>query len=170
MTELVGVGQTRDFEFVATAGDWSFHCHKSHHTMNAMGHGVPTMIGVDQQAVAKKITQLVPDYMVMGQGGMADMAEMEMPLPDNTLPMMTGQGPFGSVEMGGMFTMVKVRNGLSRGDYKDPGWYRHPAGTQAQEWVGDMPQVQRKEPVERATSGTDDVTVNIRKGNGHGVH
>jgi FtsP/CotA-like multicopper oxidase with cupredoxin domain len=171
VTTDIAVGQMRAIEFDATdEGDWALHCHKSHHTMNAMGHGVPTMIGVDQQAVAKKITQLVPDYMVMGEGGMADMAEMEMPLPDNTLPMMTGQGPFGSVEMGGMFTMVKVRNGLSRGDYKDPGWYRHPAGTQAQEWVGDMPQVQRKEPVERATSGTDDVTVNIRKGNGHGVH
>jgi FtsP/CotA-like multicopper oxidase with cupredoxin domain len=171
VTTDIAVGQMRAIEFDATdEGDWALHCHKSHHTMNAMGHGIPTMIGVDQQAVAKKITQLVPDYMVMGEGGIADMAEMEMPLPDNTLPMMTGQGPFGSVEMGGMFTMVKVRNGLSRGDYKDPGWYRHPAGTQAQEWVGDMPQVQRKEPVERATSGTDDVTVNIRKGNGHGVH
>jgi hypothetical protein len=38
--------------------------------------------------------------MVMGERGMADMAEMEMPLPDNTIPMMTGQGPYGSVEMG----------------------------------------------------------------------
>ena len=31
--------------------------------------------------------------MVMGERGMADMGEMEMPLPDNTLPMMTGTGP-----------------------------------------------------------------------------
>ena len=37
--------------------------------------------------------KLVPDYMVMGERGMADMGEMEMPLPDNTLPMMSGQGP-----------------------------------------------------------------------------
>ena len=64
---------------------------------------------------------------------MADMVEMEMPLPDNTLPMMTGQGPFGSIAMGGMFTTVKVRKGLARNDYKDPGWYVHPAGTQAHE-------------------------------------
>ena len=42
--------------------------------------------------------------MVMGERGMADMGEMEMPLPDNTLPMMTGTGPFGPIEMGGMFT------------------------------------------------------------------
>jgi manganese oxidase len=171
VTTDIAVGQMRAIEFDATdEGDWALHCHKSHHTMNAMGHGVPTMIGVDQQAVAKKITQLVPDYMVMGERGMADMGEMEMPLPDNTLPMMTGQGPFGSVEMGGMFTTVKVRNGLPRGDYKDPGWYRHPAGNQAQEWAGDTPQVQRKEPVEHATSSTNDVTVNIRKGNPHGAH
>ena len=45
----------------------------------------------------------------MGERGMADMGEMEMALPDNTLPMMTGQGPYGAMEMGGMFTMVKVR-------------------------------------------------------------
>jgi hypothetical protein len=47
------------------------------------------------RGVARKIMNLVPDYMVMGERGMADMGEMEMPLPDNTLPMMTGQGPFG---------------------------------------------------------------------------
>ena len=40
-TEIVGVGQTRDIEFVATPGDWAFHCHMSHHTMNAMGHDIP---------------------------------------------------------------------------------------------------------------------------------
>ena len=51
--------------------------------------------------------------MVMGERGMADMGEMEMPLPDNTLPMMTGHGPFGPIEMGGMFTVVKVREGLA---------------------------------------------------------
>ena len=125
----VAVGQMRAFEFVADdPGDWAFHCHKSHHTMNAMGHNVPTMIGVDHRGVARKIMKLVPDYMVMGERGMADMGEMEMPLPDNTLPMMTGQGPFGPIEMGGMFTVVKVREGLARGDYKDPGWYKHPAG------------------------------------------
>jgi hypothetical protein len=125
----------RAIEFDATApGDWALHCHKAHHTMNAMGHGVPTMIGVDQRGLAEKIAKLVPDYMAMGQAGMAEMGAMEMPIPDNTLPMMTGQGPFGPIEMGGMFTVVKVRKGLARDDYADPGWYRHPAGTQAYEW------------------------------------
>ena len=134
------IGALRAIEFVADApGDWAFHCHKSHHVMNAMGHGVPTMIGVDQRGIAEKINKLLPDYMVMGERGMAEMGDMEMPLPDNTLPMMTGQGPFGPLEMGGMFTVVKIREGLARGDYKDPGWYRHPKGSIAYEWKGDLP-------------------------------
>ena len=140
VTTDVAVGQMRAIEFIADEpGDWAFHCHKSHHTMNAMGHDVPTMIGVDQSEVVGKINKLIPDYMVMGDKGMADMGEMEMPLPENTLPMMTGTGPFGAVGMGGMFTTMKVRKGLARGDYKDPGWYKHPAGTVAQEVVGMAP-------------------------------
>ena len=161
----------RAIEFDATdEGDWAFHCHKSHHTMNAMGHDVPTMIGVDHREAAAKIANLVPDYMVMGERGMADMGEMEMPLPDNTLPMMTGQGPFGAIEMGGMFTTVKVRKGLARNDYKDPGWYAHPAGTQAHEWGGETPATQRMGSVEPAQSTTNEVTFNIKKGNSHASH
>jgi FtsP/CotA-like multicopper oxidase with cupredoxin domain len=135
------IGALRAIEFVAdTPGDWAFHCHKSHHVMNAMGHGVPTMIGVDQRGVAEKINKLLPEYMVMGESGMAEMGAMEMPLPDNTLPMMGGQGPFGPMEMGGMFTVVKIREGLARGDYNDPGWYRHPKGGVAYEWKGALPE------------------------------
>ena len=132
VTADVAVGQMRAIEFDATdLGDWAFHCHKSHHTMNAMGHSLPTMIGVDHRKVANKIVKLIPDYMVMGERGMADMGEMEMPIPDNTLPMMTGTGQFGSLEMGGMFTTVKVRKDQKPGDYKDPGWYKHPPRTVA---------------------------------------
>ncbi|MFN4277789.1 MAG: multicopper oxidase family protein [Ferrovibrio sp.] len=133
----VPVGAMRAFEFDAVnPGDWAFHCHKAHHTMNAMGHDVPTMIGVDHKHVARRLVNLIPDYMVMGERGMADMGEMEMPLPDNTLPMMTGRGPFGPIEMGGMFTVVKVREGLARNDYRDPGWYKNPPGTVAYKWKG----------------------------------
>ncbi|MEY8876867.1 MAG: multicopper oxidase family protein [Leptothrix sp. (in: b-proteobacteria)] len=139
VTTDIAVGQMRQLEFVADEpGDWAFHCHKSHHTMNAMGHEVPTMIGVDHRGIAVAITQLVPDYMVMGERGMADMAQMQMPLPDNTVPMMTGSGPFGSVEMGGMFSVLKVRADQKPGDYSDPGWYAHPPGTQAFEWTGSL--------------------------------
>ena len=56
----------------------------------------------------------------MGERGMKDMTEMEMPLPDNTAAMMTGKGPFGSVGMGGMFSMVKVRKDQKPGDYSIP--------------------------------------------------
>ena len=140
VTTDIAVGQMRQIEFLADEeGDWAFHCHKSHHTMNAMGHNVPTMIGVDHRGVAKQITNLIPDYMVMGERGMHDMTEMEMPLPDNTAPMMTGTGPFGAVGMGGMFSVLKVRKDQKAGDYTDPGWYKQPAGTVAFEWTGALP-------------------------------
>ncbi|HVC11484.1 MAG TPA: copper oxidase [Burkholderiales bacterium] len=145
VTVDIAVGQMRAFEFDARyPGDWAFHCHKSHHTMNAMGHAVPTMIGVDQRKVVHKIAGLVPDYMAMGERGMADMGAMEMPLPDNTLPMMTGAGPFGPLEMGGMFSVLKVREGLARDDYRDPGWYKHPPGSVAYEWKGNLPKAERR--------------------------
>jgi FtsP/CotA-like multicopper oxidase with cupredoxin domain len=127
-TVNVPVGATRDIEFVADApGDWAFHCHKSHHTMNAMGHEVPNMIGVKQGKVEDKVRKILPGYMPMGETGMGGM--MEMGRPKNTLPMMTGQGPFGPIEMGGMFTVLKVREGIT--SYEDPGWYKNPPGTVA---------------------------------------
>ncbi len=130
----VPVGAMRAFEFVADVpGDWAIHCHKSHHTMNAMGHNLRTFIGVQQRDLSKAIAKLAPDYHEMGSRGMAEMGEMEMAMPDNTLPMMTGFGPFGPMEMGGMFSVVKVREGLSRDDYRDPGWYEHPQGSVAYE-------------------------------------
>jgi manganese oxidase len=112
---------------------------------------------------------------VMGERGMADMAEMQMPLPDNTVPMMTGDGPFGSVEMGGMFTMLKVRKEQAAGDYRDPGWFKHPAGTVAHEWKGELANPSRshdgggqsmplKQPLEAP------VEVQVRKPGGHAGH
>ena len=171
VTTDVAVGQMRAVEFIANEpGDWAFHCHKSHHTMNAMGHDVPTLLGVKQNDLMKKIGNLVPDYMPMGETGMSemtDMAEMmDMPLPDNTLPMMAGKDQFGAVEMGGMFTTVKVRDGLARNDYKDPGFYKHPKGTVAQEVSNDLPPVSRTAP----SDTTGGVEVTVRKPNGHTGH
>ena len=134
----VAVGQLRALEFDALAGDWALHCHKSHHTMNAMGHDVPTMVGVDQTSVAERFARLVPDYMAMGSNGMDAMSKMRMRIPDNTLPMMTGTGPFGPLGMGGMFTVVKARDDTAAGDYRDPGWYAHPPGTVAHVFDGEM--------------------------------
>jgi FtsP/CotA-like multicopper oxidase with cupredoxin domain len=128
-TVNVPVGSTRTVEMVANVeGDWAFHCHKSHHTMNAMSHDVPNMLGVKQPpALEEKVRALLPGYMAMGETGMGNM--MEMGRPKNTLPMMTGEGPFGPIEMGGMFTVLKVRSGITT--YADPGWYKNPEGTVA---------------------------------------
>ena len=133
-TEIVAVGQTRDIEFVAVPGDWAFHCHMAHHTMGPMGHDVPNTLGVDQSGVERQIRSTLPGYMAMGQAGMAEHGEhISMGMlegPANTLPMMTGKGPYGPLEMGGMFTVVKVRDNLAPGD-SDPGWYPNPKGTVA---------------------------------------
>ena len=140
----IAVGQMRALEFVADApGDWTFHCHKAHHTMGPMGHQVPTMTGVDQSAAVEKINCLIPGYMSMGEHGTDDMGAMHMALPENTLPMMAGNGPFGPIGMGGMFTTLKVRAGLAPNDYRDPGWYRQPAGTSAYLWEGELPDAAR---------------------------
>ena len=169
VTTDVGVGQMRAIEFVADEpGDWAFHCHKSHHTMNAMGHGVPNMIGVETRDIARRINALIPEYMAMGERGMAEMGAMEMPLPDNTLPMMSGQGPFGPVEMGGMFTVLKVRDGQRADDYSDPGWYRHPAGTVAREWTAALADPARVgaaggQSMPVAHPGSDEIEVQVRK-------
>jgi hypothetical protein len=173
VTADIAVGQMRAIEFDATdLGDWAFHCHKSHHTMNAMGHDVPTLVGVDHKGVAEKINKLIPEYMVMGEKG-GSMEGMEMPLPDNTLPMMTGEGPFGGVEMGGMFTIVKVRKDQPHGNYKDPGWYRHPKGTVASEWKGgskqDMPATKRA-PDAKTSINPGDTVMKARKGSGSHNH
>lgn len=168
VTSDIAVGQMRQLDFIADEeGDWALHCHKSHHTMNAMGHGVPTMIGVDHRGLVKKIQKLVPDYMVMGERGMADMGEMEMPLPDNTLPMMTGKGPFGAAEMGGMFTLLKVRRDQKPGDYTDPGWFEHPQGTVAYEFKGEAPAPSR---APAPAQGKSKMELRVRKPAAHDGH
>jgi manganese oxidase len=131
-TVLVPVGNTRTVEFVADVpGDWAFHCHMTHHVMNQMGHGLPNMIGVDPAATDARMRSLLPDYMSMGHRGMGEMADMAgMPVPRNSIPMRGGPGPFGPIDMGGMFTVLKVREELASYD-ADPGWYRHPEGSVA---------------------------------------
>jgi len=135
VTEIVGVGQTRDIEFVAVPGDWALHCHMSHHTMNAMGHEIPNVLGARIAESDADLQSLLPGVMNMGSDGMSAHQEhvqaMNLEGPDNTLPMMSGEGPHGALEMGGMFTVVKVRHGLDPADFRDPGWYSAPANTVA---------------------------------------
>jgi hypothetical protein len=129
-TVLVPVGSTRTIDLVADEpGDWAFHCHMTHHVMNQMGHEFPNMIGVKPGDLDEKVRRLLPDYMTMGQGGMGDMAEMGMPVPENSIPMVGAHGPFDYITMGGMFTILKVHPDLQ--SYDGPGWYRYPKGTVA---------------------------------------
>jgi manganese oxidase len=130
-TVLVQVGSARVMEFIAdNPGDWPVHCHMTHHTMTQMGDKFPNMIGVKPGKLDEKIrSSLLPGYMTMGENGMADMGTMGMPIPRNSLPMMGGPGPFDYIAMGGMFTVIKIREGIT--SYEDPGWYRNPEGTVA---------------------------------------
>ncbi|MBI4369578.1 MAG: copper oxidase [Elusimicrobia bacterium] len=144
-TVALGPGQTRDVEFIATEGDWALHCHLRHHPMNAMGHEVPLMLGVNQEGVEDQIQSQLPGYMAMGEKGMHEHTEhaKHMKGPENTLPMMAGGGPFGPIGMGGMFTVFKVHEDIPRfataEDYskrvqapEDLGWYKNPPGTVAE--------------------------------------
>lgn len=129
-TVLVPVGTTRTIEFVADApGDWLMHCHMIHHMMNQMGHSFPNMLGVDARGLDEQVQALLPGYMTMGTAGMAQMAGMEMPIPPNSIPMKGTQGRHGHIDMGGMVTVLKVRERLEGAE--DPGWYENPPGTLA---------------------------------------
>ena len=91
----VAVGQMRAFEFVADVpGDWALHCHKSHHTMNAMGRRRADVHRREHEQDRPGAQEDRPGYMPMGGSGMGEMGSMEI-CSDNTLPMMTGYGQFG---------------------------------------------------------------------------
>jgi manganese oxidase len=129
-TVLVPTGSTRTIEFAANApGDWALHCHMTHHVMNQMGHGAPNLVGVESGKLDDRVRKIVPGYMTMGQTGMAAMGDMGMPVPPNSIPMLGARGKHDYITMGGMFTILKTRDGI-RG-YQDPGWYESPPGTQA---------------------------------------
>ncbi len=130
-TVLVSVGQTRTIEFIAdNPGDWAFHCHMTHHTMNQMGHQIPNLMGVDAGTLDKKVRSFLSGYMTMGTDGMADMGEMGMKVPANSIPMVGGQGQYDYISMGGLFSILKVRENLQNYEL-DPGWYENPPGTLA---------------------------------------
>lgn len=127
-TVLVPVGSTRVIEMVPEEpGDWAMHCHMTHHVMTQMGHGLPPMIGADTRRLDRRMSRVMPEYMSMGATGMGGMGEMEMDLPPNSLPMRAVPGPYGAIDMGGMFTVLKVREDPDRAD--PSGWYPQPPGT-----------------------------------------
>lgn len=143
-TVLVPVGSTRVIEFVPDEpGDWAMHCHMTHHTMMQMGHGLPPMVGANTKQLDQRMSRVLPEYMSMGTAGMGGMGEMEMPIPPNSLPMRGAPGPFGYIDMGGMFTVLKVREEPSTADLH--GWYEYPKGSVAD----------RADPARLAADGID---------------
>lgn len=146
-TVTVAPGETRDIELIANnPGDWALHCHKSHHVMNQMQHDLPNLMGIKKQGlgIEHRIAKFFPDFMgLMGTNGMGHMFDMygtekamhnhmnmKMKHPPNLAPI-GSPGPFGVIEMGGMFTIFKVRDTLTHA--QDPGWYKHPPGTVAKQ-------------------------------------
>jgi len=131
-TVLVPVGSTRTVEFFANnPGDWPMHCHMSHHVMNQMGHGLPNLMGIKTDGHDQQARKAMPGYMLMGDTGMAEMGEMGMKVPRNSLPMIGAAGPHDYITMGGMFTNMKIRDHLTNYD-QDPGWYEAPPGTRSE--------------------------------------
>ena len=60
---------------------------------------------------------------------MAIEMEMNMPVPPNSIPMRGTRGPYAPIDMGGMFTVLKVRD---KPDTEDgSGWYAPPPGSVA---------------------------------------
>jgi FtsP/CotA-like multicopper oxidase with cupredoxin domain len=124
---LVPVGSTRTIELTAERpGDWALHCHMTHHVMNQMGHELPNLIGVDPSAFDEALERNIPRY---AEAGMS-MGEMDDSRAPNSLPMVGTRGPFGYITMGGMFTVLKVRDELASDG--SAGTYAHPEGTLAQ--------------------------------------
>ena len=104
------------------------------------------------------------------------MKDMPMELPPNTFPMMAGQGQFGPIGMGGMFTLLKVRADQAPNDYTDPGDYKHPPGTVAYEYTGPVPDSVRAAPAQGAAAhdhshgSTPSTRPQVRKPKGHQHH
>jgi FtsP/CotA-like multicopper oxidase with cupredoxin domain len=120
-TVLVPTGTVRVIEFTARApGDWALHCHMTHHAMNQMGHAAANLVGAEISGIDDKLGRVVPGYMTMGASGMSEMAGMAQPV--NSIAMMGAKGPHGTIDMGGMFTILKIRDSLAT----DPGWYAAP--------------------------------------------
>ena len=93
----------------------------------------PNLVGVDTKGFDERMRSLLPDYMTMGQTGMAEHAEhveRGLAVPPNSIPMKGAKGPFDYVSMGGLLNVLKVRDRLDTYD-RDPGWCDHPEGTVA---------------------------------------
>jgi len=68
--------------------------------------------------------------------------------------------------MGGMFSVVKVRDDLAPGDYRDPGWFKHPPGTVASEYTAE----DLDAPPRAAQPDGKAPALTVRKPTGHEGH
>jgi hypothetical protein len=102
------------------------------HTMNQMGHAAANLVGADTRGLEAVLGSAVPGTMVMGENGMDEMSQMRMAQPAGSIAMLGGMGPYGPIGMGGMFTLLKVRERLPAGE-ADLGWYAAPKDTVAHE-------------------------------------
>jgi manganese oxidase len=142
--------------------------------MNQMGHNFPNLIGTQAEGFDEKVRALLPGYMTMGQSGMADMGEMGMQSPENSIPMVGARGPYDYITMGGMFTILKVRAGIIT--YDDPGWYTVPPGSLAD--VASAADIQRDgidvnaKTTDAARPASDGITSQHKHGtsSGHSDH
>lgn len=102
---------------------------------------------------------------------MPGMTEMEMPLPDNTAPMMAVVRPFELLAVGGMFSVRKVRRDQKPGGHKDPGWFKQPPGTTAYELTASIGEpVGAKSKAQASMPRSDKnnkVEVQVRRPMGH---
>jgi hypothetical protein len=103
--------------------------------MNQMGHDAANLIGADTGELDARLAGVVPGTMVMGKSGMGEMATMRMAQPANSITMLGGDGPHGTIDMGGMFTLLKIRGHLTGAG--DPGWYEPPGAEVASEATDD---------------------------------
>lgn len=111
----VPCGAAREVEFSADyLGDWPLQSCNGHQVVNNMTHELPNLIGVDQSTINAQLRAIIPDSK---QG-----------LPN--IPTSTMEGPIGPIKCGGMFTLLKVREGIT--SYTDPGWYKQPSMSGAQ--------------------------------------
>jgi hypothetical protein len=109
MTVDVPCGSVREIEFVANQpGDWSLHSDISARVINSVRYGLPNLLDVDQAPINDSLDKLIPPS--------------KKGLP-NVISSMR-DGPFGPIKAGGMSTLLKVRENITR--FTDPGWYQQP--------------------------------------------
>ncbi len=100
--------------------------------MNQMGHDILNMIGVDARQGRRARRPRRPRLHADGPARDGRHGDDGNACPEEQHPDGRRQGdPFDAITMGGMFTIVKVRDEDIGDENKDPGWYEHPPGTVA---------------------------------------